>query len=189
MNSQDKIYQIKIGILETNPLVWRRFLVPSRITLHRLHLVLQCVMGWKNYHLYRFKQGEKEYGEPDPENDFNELHFASSKRIKLGDIVREERSLFLYEYDFGDCWEHQILVERILEREDNKQYPVCLAGENACPPEDSGGTWGYAEKLDIIQNHEHEEYLDIKTWLGKGFDPKKFDIKTVNRRLLSMRLK
>lgn len=170
-------------------MVWRRFLVPSSVTLHRLHLVLQDVMGWKNYHLYRFKYGKNQYGEPDPENDFYELPFINSRRTKLGDIVREERSLFLYEYDFGDGWEHQLMVEDILEREADKLYPVCIAGQNACPPEDCGGPHGYAEMLEIIRNPAHQEYHNTKTWLGKGFNPGRFNMESVNRRLLSMRLK
>ena len=189
MDSQDKIYQIKVGLLETNPIVWRRFLVPSSVTLHRLHLILQCVMGWGNYHLYRFQHGKNEYGEPDPENELYELSFINSSRTKLGDIVTAERSLFLYEYDFGDRWEHHLLVERISEREDNKRYPLCLDGENACPPEDCGGPYGYAETLKIIQNPAHEEYNSTKTWLGEGFNPEKFDIALVNRRLLSIRVR
>jgi hypothetical protein len=187
--NQPKIFQIKVRLLETSPIVWRTFLISSNVTLHRLHLVLQDVMGWYNYHLYRFQVGSDEYGEPNLDNDFYELDFKNSKRAKLGNIIKEKNSIFLYEYDFGDGWEHQLLVEDILETDPEKQYPVCIAGENACPREDSGGTHGYAEMMEIIQNPAHEEYRSTKTWLGKGFNPRKFDIESVNKRLSKMHLK
>ncbi len=183
LKNQDKIYQIKVGLLEINPLIWRRFLVPSSVTLHRLHLVLQDVMGWQNYHLYRFQIGKDEYGEPDPDNEFNELDFKNSKRTKLCNVIREKNSIFLYEYDFGDSWEHQMLVEDVLERVPEKQYLLCIAGENSCPHEDSGGPYGYAEMMEIIRNPSHEEYRSTKIWLGKGFNPRKFDLAAVNKKL------
>ena len=184
----DKIYQIKVGLLEINPLIWRRFLIPANVTLHRLHLVLQDVMGWQNYHLYRFKIGKKEYSTPDPDNDFYELDFKNSYRAKLGNIIKEKGSIFLYEYDFGDGWEHQLLVEDIIDRDPEKQYPICIAGENASPHEDSGGPYGYMEMLEIIKNPYHEEFHSTRTWLGKKFDPYKFDLKLANLRLSRMRL-
>jgi len=183
LKNQDKIYQIKVGLLEIDPLIWRRFLVPSNVTLHRLHLVLQDVMGWQNYHLYRFQIGKDEYGEPDPDNEFNELDFKNSKRTKLGNVIREKNSIFLYEYDFGDGWEHQMLVEDVLDRVPEKQYPLCLAGENSCPHEDSGSPYGYAEMMEIIRNPSHEEYRSTKIWLGKGFNPRKFDLLAINKKL------
>jgi hypothetical protein len=184
----NKIYQIKVGLLEINPLIWRRFLIPANITLHRLHLVLQDVMGWQNYHLYRFKIGKKEYSTPDPDNDFYELDFKNSYQAKLGNVIKEKGSIFLYEYDFGDGWEHQLLIEDIIDREPEKHYPLCIEGENASPHEDSGGPYGYMEMLEIIKNPYHEEFHSTRTWLGKKFDPYKFDLKLANTRLSSMRL-
>jgi hypothetical protein len=184
----DKIYQIKVELLEINPSIWRRFLIPENVTLHRLHLVLQDVMGWKNYHLYRFKIGKKEYSTPDPDNDFYELDFKNSYQAKLGNVIKEKGSIFLYEYDFGDGWEHQLLVESIIDREPEKHYPLCIEGENGSPHEDSGGPYGYMEMLEIIKNPYHEEFQRIRTWLGKKFDPYKFDLKLANTRLSSMRL-
>lgn len=188
LKNLDKIYQIKVGLLEVNPLIWRRFLILANITLHRLHLVLQNVMGWQNYHLYRFKIGKKEYSTPDPDNDFYELDFKNSYRVKLGNVAREKGSIFEYEYDFGDSWEHQLLVEDIIDRDPDKQYPLCIAGENASPHEDSGGPHGYTEMLEIIKNPYHKEFHSTRTWLGKKFDTNKFDLKLINLSLSSMRL-
>jgi hypothetical protein len=182
------VYQFRVVLKETDPPIWRRFVVPSDITLHRLHLILQEVMGWTNSHLYRFKTGMKEYAEPDPENEFNELHFNNSRRTKLERLVINKGSTFLYEYDFGESWIHELVVEDILEPS-SQQYPVCLAGERACPPEDCGGPYGYAELLGIISNPEHEEYLDTMAWLGGKFSPATFSFEKVNRYLETMRLR
>jgi len=161
-------YQFRVVLQETDPPIWRRFVVPSGITLHRLHIILQEVMGWTNSHLYRFKIGTKEYAEPDPENEFNELYFKNSRRTKLERLVINKGNTFLYEYDFGDSWIHELVVEDILEPGSSQQYPVCLAGERACPPEDCVGPHGYAELLGIISNPEHEEYLDKMAWHNGG---------------------
>jgi hypothetical protein len=116
-------------------------------------------MGWTNSHLYRFDIGSTQYSIPDPvEDDFNELHFVDSRRTKLSKVVPRQKSGFTYEYDFGDSWEHQILVEKILPPGSGAQYPVCIAGKRACPPEDCGGIWGYDELLETIRDPRHEEY-------------------------------
>jgi hypothetical protein len=172
---------------ETEPAIWRRILVPGNVTLHRLHLILQGVMGWNNTHLYRFKIAAKEYGEPDPDNKFNELHFINSKKAKLSQVVTKDKA-FVYEYDFGDCWIHDLMVEDILEPVNAPRYPICLEGERACPPEDCGGPNGYSRLLSIIANPEHEEYRGTITWLGSQFRPALFSVEKVNRYLKSIRL-
>lgn len=97
-------------------------------------------MGWTNSHLYRFQVGTKEYGEPDPDNEFNELYFINSQRARLSQIVRSKGVTFIYEYDFGDSWIHELSIEDILEPAVGGRYPICLEGERACPPEDCGGS-------------------------------------------------
>jgi len=184
--SQQPVYNIKIVLLETKPQIWRQFIVPSSVTLHHLHLILQAIMGWTNSHLYKFQIGQNKYAEPDPDNDLYELDFKNSRLTKLRHVVTRKGEAFQYEYDFGDAWTHMLLIEDIFEREPGKQYPVCLSGERVCPPEDCGGTHGYAELLEIIKNPYHEQYLDMMTWLGGHFDPDSFDIELVNRKLRSM---
>jgi len=183
-----QVYQVKVALLETEPLIWRRFLAPSTVTLHRLHLIIQDVMGWVNYHLYRFQIGRQEYGEPHPDNEFNELYFKNSRRTKLGQVVTRKGDLFQYEYDFGDSWEHMLLIEDVLDDQPDMRHPVCLTGERACPPEDCGGPHGYAELLETIADPNHDDYHDMMTWLGGRFDPDSFDIETANRKLKSMRV-
>jgi hypothetical protein len=182
------IYRLKITLKETEPAIWRRILVPSNITLHRLHLILQVVMGWSNYHLYRFQVGKNEYATPDPDNESFELDYINSKTTKLGKVVTVKGTTFIYEYDFGDGWIHNLKVEDILEPEIGVTYPICLEGERACPPEDCGGPYGYSTLLGIIVNPKHKEYKDMINWLGRDFRPALFDAKTVNLHLKPIRL-
>jgi hypothetical protein len=177
------IYQLKVELAHIEPVIWRRFLVPSIVSLHRLHLILQDVMGWTNSHLYQFKIGEKEYGEPDPDDESNKLNIINSRKTKLNRVIPPKGSIFIYEYDFGDGWIHNITVEDVLELSGKARYPICLDGERACPPEDSGGPFGYPRLLAIAANPDNEEYEEIKNWLGRTFRPSLFSLQKVNRRL------
>lgn len=183
-----QFYQIKVALIEIEPPIWRRFLVPSTVTLHRLHLILQDVMGWTNSHLYRFQIGRQEYGEPHPDNEFNEIYFKNSRRTKLGRVVTKNGDVLQYEYDFGDSWQHILMVEDILECQPDMRHALCLSGERACPPEDCGGPYGYAELLETVADPYHEDYLDMMTWLGRRFNPDSFDIEIANLKLRSMRV-
>ncbi len=187
MRVNQEIYQLKVTLKESKPPIWRRFQVPGDVTLHRLHLILQSVMSWTNSHLYRFDIGGIQYSVPDPEDDFNELHFVDSRRTRLSKVVSREKARFTYEYDFGDSWEHQILVEKILPPEPGALYPVCLAGKRSCPPEDCGGIWGYDQLFEIIRDPTHEEYERMMEWLGGSFDPEEFNIDRVNQSLRRFR--
>jgi len=182
------VYQLKITIKGRKPPIWRRVQVSGNITLHRLHMILQSVMGWTNSHLYRFDIAGIEYSLPDPfEDDFYALHFVDSRRTRLNKVVPGEKARFSYEYDFGDSWEHDILIGKILPVEPGAQYPVCLTGKRACPPEDCGGIWGYADLLKIICDPVHEEYEGMREWLGGSFDPEEFNIDEINRSLECLR--
>jgi hypothetical protein len=179
------IYQIKITLKRSKPPIWRRVLVSSEITLANLHLVIQNAMGWYNSHLHMFVIGREQYSTVSPYKgvDLNDLDAKSSKRIKLSKLNLAEGNKFTYEYDFGDSWEHIILLEKILPFGTQQKTPVCIKGKRACPPEDVGGTWGYENFLEAIKDPshpEHEEYID---WVGGGFNPESFDIDMVNMRL------
>jgi hypothetical protein len=178
-----KIYQLKVTLAETEPAIWRRILIPSTVTLHRLNLILQNVMGWTNSHLYMFVIGAIEYGEPDTDNEFNKLPCVDSRKAKLGQVVKTKGSTFAYEYDFGDTWIHELVVEDIMEPISGFRYPVCIEGKRACPPEDCGGPDGYSRLLGIIVNPEHKEYSELMTWLGGQFQPASFSVKEANRHL------
>jgi len=174
------VYQIKISLRGIRPPIWRRLEVFSDITLDKLHLIFQLVMGWGNYHLHQFTIGGEEYGQSDPDND---LEVNDEKKVKLYQVVPGEKFKFSYEYDFGDYWEHMVLVEKILPVEKEKHYPNCSKGKRACPPEDVGGVWGYTDFLETIKDVNHSEHEDMLEWVGGEFDPEEFDMKYVNEHL------
>ncbi|GEA15841.1 plasmid pRiA4b ORF-3 family protein [Moorella sp. E308F] len=180
------VYQFKVTLRDVHPPVWRRFQVTRDISLYRLHLVLQAVMGWWNYHLYQFIIRGTYYCDPDPEFD---AEYVNARRVKLWQVLTRPRMKFLYEYDFGDGWEHELVLEKILPPAEGTPYPICLEGARACPPEDCGGSWGYARMLEILSNPDHEEYEETVEWLGGEFDPEAFDIEEVNRRLRRLRVR
>ncbi len=179
-----KIYQLKITLKGSKPPIWRRIQVKSNTTLGKLHRIIQIVMGWGDYHLHQFIIGKIYYGIPDP--DFG-LDVKSELRIKLDSLVTRVKQLFIYEYDFGDSWEHKITVEKIVSPETDVRYPICIGGKLACPPEDCGGIWGYYDLLEIIQDPNHPEYEDMLEWLGEEFNPKFVDTEAINRELKNIR--
>jgi Plasmid pRiA4b ORF-3-like protein len=105
------------------------------------------------------------------------------KRVKLSQIAMQEKVKFVYTYDMGDDWEHEILVEKILPPDPQIVYPICLKGKGACPPEDCGGVWGYKDLLTVLQQPEHPEYASMLEWVDDDFDPNFFDLDDVNELL------
>jgi pRiA4b ORF-3-like protein len=181
------VYRLRVELLDIKPLIWRRLLVPADIKLPKLHQCLQLTMGWTNSHLHQFKVGETHYGIPDPE--WPELEMLDERRILLCDLIGEAQREIGYEYDFGDGWEHRIVLEQVDPPNEFMRYPLCTAGERACPPEDVGGVPGYEEFLKTIRDPEHEEYDQSLLWAGGGaFDPEGFDLNAVNRALGRVRL-
>jgi hypothetical protein len=179
------IYQLKVTLADSEPPIWRRVLVPGDISLARLHAVLQVAMGWQNSHLHQFIVGDTRYGEPDPM--VAELEFKNERTATLNHEAPRAEDRFTYEYDFGDSWEHEIVVEKITPPEPGVRYPVCVAGERACPPEDCGGVWGYADFVEAVRDPKHPEHDEMIEWLGGEFDPEAFDREEANRRLRSLR--
>lgn len=182
----ESIYQIKVTLKDIQPPIWRRVQVPSNISLNKLHRILQAVMPWDDYHLHQFIIGGVNYGEPDPDDDFG-FELKSDRTAKLNQVASGAGARFTYEYDFGDGWEHEILIEKVLPPEGGVRYPICLAGKRACPPEDCGGTPGYARFLEAIRNPEHEEHEELLQWVGGSFDPEAFDLDEINRALKRIR--
>ena len=178
------VYQINVTLKGSKPPIWRRIHVTSETTLAQLHRILQRVMGWEGYHLYQFVVGGLEYGDP---SILEEMEGEDARRVTLATLVRGEQDTFLYEYDFGDGWDHELLVEKILPPEAGKRYPVCLAGKRACPPEDCGGIWGYAAFLEAIDDPQHPEHEEMLEWVGGEFDPDAFDLDGVNTALQNLK--
>jgi hypothetical protein len=157
----DQIAQIRITLLDVDPPVWRRVLVPATIRLNRLDRVIQAAMGWTNSHLHMFIHPSGHYGVPDL--DFP-LH--DERRTTLRDLAAQQGETFRYEYDLGDGWEHEIVLEQLLTAEPGGRYPTCLDGARACPPEDSGGVHGYADLIESLADPLHPEHQHLLEWLG-----------------------
>lgn len=173
------IYQIKISLIGLKPPIWRTVLVPSDLGLEDFHDVIQIVMGWTDSHLHQFIANNVFYGIPD--DDFGMgMEIEDESKYKLSQLLSKEKDIITYEYDFGDSWEHKILLEKILPFDTKTNLPVCIKGKRACPPEDCGGVWGYEELLETISNIEHPEHEDMLEWLGGEFDPEEFDLAEIN---------
>jgi hypothetical protein len=180
------IYQVKVTLKDSKPPIWRRIQVPGDVRLDTLHRILQVVMGWDDYHLHQFIVGGEYYGEPHPDYEVWGPEMRDETRVRLRQIAPREKSRFVYEYDFGDGWEHALLVEKILPSEPGVDYPRCIKGKRACPPEDVGGVWGYYDFLETISNPDDPEHDDMLDWIGGEFDPEHFDLDEINAELKNM---
>lgn len=179
-----EIYQIKVTLLATDPPIWRRLLVPADLTLEQLHYVLQVAMGWDDSHMHEFLIGQQRFGTPDPMDEvFSGSGTVSERTVRLFNVLDQPKVKARYTYDFGDSWEHGIVVEKSLAPEAGLAYPTCVAGERHEPPEDCGGVPGFYNLLEALGDPEHEEHEDLLDWLGDNFDPNAFSVDEVNRQL------
>jgi hypothetical protein len=170
------VLQLRVTLEEVAPPVWRRLLVPSGIPLAKLHDVLQVAMGWSDSHLHGFTIGKQRYGMQF--DDFPEGELDEEKFTVRAAIGKQRR--FRYEYDFGDDWQHQVVVEDVIKVPAELPFAVCLDGQRSCPPEDCGGSYGYAELLRAISDPDEEEHAEYIEWVGKDFDPEEFELATTN---------
>ncbi len=180
-----EVYQLKITLMDTDPPVWRRIQVGD-CTLDGLHEHIQTAMGWTNSHLHHFRIGETLYGDSGlMAETFEELEYADSTTTRLSAIVPQDgpKFRFEYEYDFGDGWQHEVLFEGRPRAEPGTRYPLCLEGARACPPEDVGGAWGYADFLEAIADPENEAHEELLEWAGGAFDPETFSPAAATRRM------
>jgi hypothetical protein len=177
---KERIYQLKVTLRDSRPPIWRRLLVSDTINLFDLHKIIQLAMGWTNSHLHQFIINGEYYSIPSDE-DWKPV--IDEREYQIAKIAPNEQRKFIYEYDFGDSWEHDVLVEKILPTEPDTEYPVCIDGEQACPPEDVGGVWGFEEFLKAMKDPKHEEHESYVTWWGGQYDPEAFDLKEVNEGL------
>ena len=181
--SSAAVYQLKVVLLDSEPSIWRRLLVPGNANLGWLHAVLQVAMGWTNSHLHHFITPEARYCDLEYNEDtgFGPKPDLEEKKAKIAQVLPRKGAHFLYEYDFGDSWRHEIRVEQVLPPDrTSSKLAVCVAGARACPPEDCGGVWGYANLLKALKNPKHPEHKDMVEWLGRPIDPEAFDVAHVN---------
>lgn len=174
------VYQLKITLLDSEPPIWRRIQVED-CTLDELHEHIQTAMGWTNSHLHQFEIKGERYGDPELLDDgVGDMQIEDSTTAMLSEILPKngKRFRFVYEYDFGDGWQHEILFEGCPKPEKGQKFPLCLEGERACPPEDIGGMGGYEHFLEVMADPQHEEHADMREWIGGKFDAEKFDPKS-----------
>jgi hypothetical protein len=177
------LYQFKITLLDIKPTIWRRIQAPD-CTLPDLHRYIQAAFGWSDYHLHQFEIGGVLYSQPAPDGEDFDLDFEDETDVLLSKLLPKsaERSRWIYEYDFGDGWRHEVLFEGFPPIDPKAKYPICLEGERACPPEDCGGTSGYGDYLAAIADIDHEQHEEMLEWRGP-FDPKAFDAKKATKEM------
>jgi len=171
--------QLRVELRDITPSIWRRLAVPAELTLDVLHDVLQVAFGWTDSHLHDFHLAGVRFGMPDVED---ELLLVDERAAPIG-AVAAQGAVFLYRYDYGDDWEHDITVESISEPGPGPIVVECLEGARACPPEDCGGPPGYENLLRVLADPTDEEHRDMKRWVGRGFDSERLDLDKLNKKL------
>jgi len=184
------IYQFKITLENSKPPIWRRIQVPEDYTFWDLHVAINDAMGWYDSHLHAFTRTNPrslrdvlrihtEFEDDDPWDLDEEAKEESKTYIK--DILTLEKPKINYEYDFGDGWRHYVVLEKILPKENGVEYPRCIAGKRACPPEDVGALWGYYDFIEAVNNPKHPQHEEMVEWIGEdSWDPEEFDPLKVN---------
>lgn len=191
------VHHLKITLKHTQPSIWRELLVPSEIRLDRLHQVIQIVMGWQNCHMHEFNNGQRGPGEERfgpaskgpalfalPFDD--DVPQRDEAKATLLDLAPAKGSKFVYWYDFGDDWIHDIAVKSVGEPRPDAATIICLKAAGACPPDDCGGIFGYENLLQVLSDPQHEDFVDLSEWIGGDWDAEHYDIVAVNRALAAL---
>ena len=171
--------QLYVELQHITPAIWRRLVVSADVTLDVLHDILQLTLGWTDSHLHDFQVGDARFGMADVAE---ELLVVDERAAPIGAVARDSTT-FIYLYDYGDNWEHAITVESISDPTAEPVVVECLGGARACPPEDCGGVGGYENLLRVLADPTDEEHRDMKRWVGRGYDPEKFNLDKVNKKL------
>ncbi len=177
------IFQFRISLLDIKPAIWRRIQVTD-CNLTRLHDYIQAAFGWENYHLHEFEIDGEHYSQLSPDAVDPDLKFLDEVDVYLSRRLPKpgKRTRWLYEYDFGDSWKHEVLFEGFPPIDRKVKYPLCLEGARACPPEDCGGTEGYTYFTKVLANPKHEHHQEWRDLMGR-FDPEAFDVKKSTREM------
>lgn len=173
----NEMFQFKISLNYSDPLIWRCVLVPVTFTFDNLHQTIQALFSWEESHMHEFNAGKAFRGE------------KISGRTPLTSYFEKAKQKANYTYDFGDSWEHDIVFEKLDEPAEATLHPICITGENNAPPEDCGGIPGYYSMLEAIKNKSHPDHENLKEWLGEDFDPALFDMVAINARLKKVKIK
>ena len=186
----NRIFQLNIKLIDIEPEIWRRAVVPDSLTLRELHAAIQGAMGWQDYHLHMFEIGDRRF--EIPENDIMgpEERYEDERKHKLRALI-SAGAQFLYVYDFGDDWNHSVTVEDVItpdseqDRPAGRYRPLCIGGARACPPEDCGGPYNYPEFLHALADPKHPEHKETLDW-ADGFQSELFDIDRTNASIMAI---
>ncbi len=181
--SSNKWYELKIELNGVKPSIWRTFVSDSNVLLPDLHKMIQIIMGWTNSHLHQFIKDGVIFSGLGEESFIRSVNY---NKIKLCEVLKTEGDSIIYEYDFGDGWEHKLQLVKIRNDIESKD-PECISGERSCPPEDCGGVPGYEEILKALKNPKKKKYKGIIEWVGCDYDPDYLDIPEINERLKKKR--
>ena len=181
--SKPCLITLRIELVGTTPLVWRRITLDGRSSFANLHHVIQAAMGWHDAHLHQFRINNRYIGVPDPESDAPEWHTEDERKVFLNRVLTDD-AVFTYLYDFGDGWEHRLLVEEYDDSDDLRFGDGDAwvdAGERACPPEDCGGVGGFQDFLEKLEDEPYsDESKELHVWAGLDYDPARFDRQAAN---------
>ena len=190
--SRKEIYQLKITLNGSKPPIWRRVQTPASTTLEMVHEIIQQSMEWVNYHLHEFHVKDMLIGDPEQLCGWGmdrDDEVIDEAEITLVELKLREGAKFEYVYDFGDYWQHEILLEKKLERERGTEYPVCIKAVKSGPPEDVGGIWGYYNMLEALDDPDHPSHEHFSEWLmGEGWDSEAVDLDEINNRLSMLKV-
>lgn len=177
VNDNRNVITMKVTLRGMRPPVWRRLAIPGTMTLRDLHQAIQAVMGWEDCHLHLFEIRGKDYGDRYSVDDVYD-----ENSVTLNSVLKSSKR-FTYVYDFGDHWEHTIIIEKNEPAAADLSYPVCITGKRQCPPEDCGGVWRYQNLLAAVADPDHPERKELLEWLDEDFDPAHFDLENTNSML------
>lgn len=181
MNTKKLAHQFKVTLKDIEPTVWRRIVVPSSYSFWDLHVAIQDSMGWLDCHLHVFRLRNpdtgvaEQIGIPDDDAFEGAEPYLPGWDIPIEQYFRQPGDRADYDYDFGDGWEHEVVLEEVAARVPKAKYPRCLDGARKCPPEDCGGVPGYEEMLTALRDPTHEEHENMLQWVGGRYDPAEFD--------------
>ena len=179
-----RVFQFKVVLKHTKPPVWRRILVPKEYSFWDLHVAIQDAMGWLDCHLHEFemfnprKESVDRIGLPG-DDPWDDMEIRPGWEVGIAGLFSSTNPTATYTYDFGDNWEHSIVLEKTVPRDPEGQYPCCIGGRRACPPEDCGGPWGFHRFLEAVANPKHKEHKESLAWVGGSYDPADCDPQTV----------
>lgn len=171
----EPIARVRIELEGTDPLIWREVDVPLSTRLAALHDIIQVAMRWQDCHLHEFVVGNRVYANPDPDDPFARRKIYKDKSVWLGTLIDRGIREFLYVYDFGDNWQHRIILGEVRQGDPDTDYPAFVGGARRAPPEDVGGVPGFEEFLEAVADPKHEEHERMLEWYGGTFDPEDID--------------